>query len=52
MFKIIVDSIKTGVLTEARPFDLRPSFGFPVIDFPRCTLCDDCARKTGCGSLY
>jgi Ni,Fe-hydrogenase III small subunit/formate hydrogenlyase subunit 6/NADH:ubiquinone oxidoreductase subunit I len=44
MFKIIVDSFRTGILTEPRPFDVRPPFGFPVIDFPKCTLCEECAR--------
>ena len=44
MFKIIVDSLKLGVITETRPFDLRPPFGFPVIDFTRCTACAECAR--------
>jgi Ni,Fe-hydrogenase III small subunit/formate hydrogenlyase subunit 6/NADH:ubiquinone oxidoreductase subunit I len=52
MFKIIVDSIKTGVLTEPRPFDLRPPFGFPVIDFSRCTLCEDCARACPTGAIH
>jgi len=44
MFSIITSSLKTGVLTEANPFDTRASFGFPVIEFSRCTACDDCAR--------
>ncbi len=52
MFKIIVDSIKAGVLTEPRPFDLRPPFGFPVIDFNRCTLCDECARACPTGAIH
>ena len=52
MFKIIVDSIKTGVITESRPFDVRPSIGFPVIDFPRCTLCDECARACPTGAIH
>ena len=52
MFKIIVDSIKTGVITESRPFDLRPPFGFPVIDFPRCTLCEECARACPTGAIH
>jgi Ni,Fe-hydrogenase III small subunit/formate hydrogenlyase subunit 6/NADH:ubiquinone oxidoreductase subunit I len=52
MFKIIVDSIRTGIITEPRPFDLRPPFGFPVIDFPRCTLCDECARACPTGAIH
>ena len=52
MFRIIVDSLKTGVITEAKPFDLRPPFGFPVIDFPRCTLCEECARACPTGAIH
>jgi Ni,Fe-hydrogenase III small subunit/Pyruvate/2-oxoacid:ferredoxin oxidoreductase delta subunit len=52
MFKIIVDSLKTGIITEARPFDARPPFGFPVIDFPRCTLCEECARWCPTGAIH
>jgi len=52
MFKIIVDSLRTGILTEPRPFDVRPPFGFPVIDFPRCTLCEECARACPTGAIH
>ena len=52
MFKIIVDSLKTGIITEPRPFDVRPPFGFPVIDFPRCTLCEECARACPTGAIH
>lgn len=52
MFRIIVDSLKTGIVTEQRPFDLRPPFGFPVIDFTRCTLCQECARVCPTGAIY
>ena len=51
MFKIIVDSLRTGILTEPKPFDARPPFGFPVIDFPRCTLCEECARACPTGAI-
>jgi Ni,Fe-hydrogenase III small subunit/formate hydrogenlyase subunit 6/NADH:ubiquinone oxidoreductase subunit I len=44
MFRIIARSLKTGVLTEADPFAIRPDFGFPVIDLERCTACGDCDR--------
>lgn len=44
MFNIITDSLKTGILTETDPFAARPAFGFPVIDFTRCTACEECAR--------
>jgi formate hydrogenlyase subunit 6/NADH:ubiquinone oxidoreductase subunit I len=52
MFRIIVDSLKTGIVTEQRPFDLRPPFGFPVIDFARCTLCEECARSCPTGAIH
>ena len=52
MFRIIVDSLKTGVVTEQRPFDTRPPFGFPVIDFSRCTMCDECARVCPTGAIH
>ena len=52
MFRIIVDSLKTGIVTEQRPFDRRPPFGFPVIDFARCTACDECARVCPTGAIY
>src|SRR5688572_15351839 len=51
MFKIIVDSLRTGILTERKPFEVRPPFGFPVIDFPRCTLCEECARACPTGAI-
>ncbi len=52
MFRIIVDSLKTGIITEGRPFDARPPFGFPVIDFTRCTLCEACARACPTGAIH
>lgn len=51
MFKIIVDSLRTGILTEPKPFEVRPPFGFPVIDYPRCTLCEECARACPTGAI-
>ena len=51
MFRIIVDSLKTGIVTEKHPFDRRPPFGFPVIDFARCTACDECARVCPTGAI-
>lgn len=51
MFRIIAKSLKTGVLTEADPFDVHPSFGFPVIDFSRCTACEECARSCPTGAI-
>ena len=51
MFRIILKSLQTGVLTEANPFGGHASFGFPVIDFSRCTACDDCARACPTGAI-
>jgi Ni,Fe-hydrogenase III small subunit/NAD-dependent dihydropyrimidine dehydrogenase PreA subunit len=51
MLRIIVKSLKTGVLTEANPFGTHPSFGFPVIDFSRCTACEECARSCPTGAI-
>ena len=42
MFRIIAKSLKIGILTEREPFNARSPFGFPVIDFARCTACDEC----------
>jgi len=52
MFRIIAKSLKTGVLTEANPFGEPASFGFPVIDFTRCTACDACARSCPTGAIH
>jgi len=52
MFRIIVDSLKTGIITEELPFHVRPPFGFPVIDFTRCTLCEECARACPTGAIH
>jgi Ni,Fe-hydrogenase III small subunit/Pyruvate/2-oxoacid:ferredoxin oxidoreductase delta subunit len=51
MFSTITKSLKTGVLTETNPFGGRASFGFPVIDFRRCTACDDCVRSCPTGAI-
>lgn len=51
MFNIIAKSLKTGVVTETDPFGQQASFGFPVIDFSRCTACDDCARACPTGAI-
>ena len=40
MFRIIGQSLRRGTLTERQPFVVRPSFGFPAIDFGRCTACE------------
>lgn len=44
MFRILVKSVKTGVVTKADPFSARPPFGFPVVDFKSCTGCAECVQ--------
>jgi Ni,Fe-hydrogenase III small subunit/NAD-dependent dihydropyrimidine dehydrogenase PreA subunit len=51
MLGILIKSLKTGVLTERDPLGAPPSFGFPVIDFSRCTACDECARACPTGAI-
>lgn len=51
MFRILSQSLRTGVVTIADPFQARPSFGFPVIDFARCTACEECARACPTGAI-
>ena len=51
MFRILSNSLKTGVVTKADPFRARPPFGFPVIDFARCTACEECARACPTGAI-
>lgn len=45
MINLIFNSLRTGVRTEKDPFGGAASFGFPVIDFTRCTACDVCAAS-------
>jgi len=52
MFRIISKSLKTGVLTEVSPPAAQASFGFPVIDFRRCTACEECVRSCPTGAIY
>jgi Ni,Fe-hydrogenase III small subunit/Pyruvate/2-oxoacid:ferredoxin oxidoreductase delta subunit len=51
MSGILAKSLKTGILTEASPFGLPVSFGFPVIDFSRCTACEACVRACPTGAI-
>ncbi len=44
MLGILTKALKVGVVTEPEPFGTTASFGFPAIDFARCTSCGDCAR--------
>ena len=52
MLGILIKSLKTGVITEADPLGVPASFGFPVIDFSRCTACDECARACPTGAIH
>ncbi len=52
MFGIIAKSLRAGVLTEAHPFGGQASFGFPVVDFHRCTACGDCAASCPSGAIH
>jgi Ni,Fe-hydrogenase III small subunit/ferredoxin len=51
MLGLINKSLKTGTLTEADPFGTRASFGFPVMDFSRCTACEACVRSCPTGAI-
>jgi Ni,Fe-hydrogenase III small subunit/formate hydrogenlyase subunit 6/NADH:ubiquinone oxidoreductase subunit I len=51
MSSILGKSLTTGVLTEKDPFGAPASFGFPVIDFSRCTACEACARSCPTGAI-
>lgn len=51
MLGIISKSLRTGTLTEADPFGRQASFGFPVIEFSRCTACDACAASCPTGAI-
>jgi len=51
MLTILAKSLKTGVLTEANPFGGHASFGFPLVDFSRCTACDECAKSCPTGAI-
>jgi Ni,Fe-hydrogenase III small subunit/NAD-dependent dihydropyrimidine dehydrogenase PreA subunit len=52
MSSILGKSLRTGILTEANPFGARAAFGFPVIDFSRCTACDACAKCCPTGAIH
>jgi Ni,Fe-hydrogenase III small subunit/formate hydrogenlyase subunit 6/NADH:ubiquinone oxidoreductase subunit I len=51
MSSILGKSLATGVLTEKDPFGAAVSFGFPVIDFSRCTACEACAGCCPTGAI-
>ncbi len=52
MLRIIANSVRNGVITERDPFGASAPFGFPVIDFSRCTACDECARVCPTGAIH
>jgi len=52
MLGLLARSLKTGVLTERAPLGAPAAFGFPVIDFSRCTACDECARACPTGAIH
>lgn len=52
MLGILINSLKTGVVTEREPLGAAASFGFPVIDFSRCTACDECAGACPTGAIH
>lgn len=51
MLGILAQSLRTGILTEADPFGKAAPFGFPVIDFSRCTACRACAAACPTGAI-
>lgn len=51
MLGILTKSLRTGSLTEADPFGSRASFGFPVMDFSKCTACDACVQSCPTGAI-
>jgi Ni,Fe-hydrogenase III small subunit/formate hydrogenlyase subunit 6/NADH:ubiquinone oxidoreductase subunit I len=51
MLDLINKSLRAGVLTEPDPFGTRASFGFPVMDFSRCTACEECVRSCPTGAI-
>jgi Ni,Fe-hydrogenase III small subunit/Fe-S-cluster-containing hydrogenase component 2 len=52
MLGILIKSLQTGVITERDPLGTAASFGFPVIDFTRCTACGECARVCPTGAIH
>lgn len=51
MLGILAKSLRTGVITESDPFGAAATFGFPVIEFSRCTACEECARACPTGAI-
>lgn len=51
MLGILTKSLRTGNLTERDPFGGQAAFGFPAIDFPRCTACEACAQSCPTGAI-
>jgi Ni,Fe-hydrogenase III small subunit/formate hydrogenlyase subunit 6/NADH:ubiquinone oxidoreductase subunit I len=51
MFSIITRSLRTGVVTERDPFGAQAAFGFPMLDFSRCTACEQCVQSCPTGAI-
>ena len=55
MFKIVNDSIRTGIVTSRFPASVDPPpdgfRGKPVINFASCTACDKCAGACPTGAI-
>jgi len=51
MFRLMAKSVATGIVTEREPFACRAPFGFPVIDFERCTACEECSQACPTGAI-
>jgi Ni,Fe-hydrogenase III small subunit/formate hydrogenlyase subunit 6/NADH:ubiquinone oxidoreductase subunit I len=51
MFSLIAKSLAARRVTERDPFAAPQPFGFPVIDFARCTLCAECVAACPTGAI-
>ncbi len=51
MFGVIAAGLTAGPATEREPFGTKAAFGFPVVDFARCTACGDCAKVCPTGAI-